>query len=168
MPLFTHKNKLHLGKILIFIGVFLLIIALLSGIYLVKYNNSSTPLPADITKNASFGVYSLPEPIRGYEINKDETSYTNNKLVFTYQSPNNKLIFTEQAKPNNFDIKDFKEGQGLQEVREMNIPAAQALAGKVLGKEVFIVAKPETLITVVSTNSTDTALIEEALKSLAL
>ncbi|OYW86028.1 hypothetical protein B7Z17_01255, partial [Candidatus Saccharibacteria bacterium 32-49-10] len=60
------------------------------------------------------------------------------------------IAVTQQNKPDAFDLESVKKGNGMSELRNVSVPDAQTIAGTVLGRQTAIVAKPETMITIVN------------------
>lgn len=110
-------------------------------------------IPAAIRQSATFPLYA-PDPA-DFTISPGTPSYGNS--VFIYQTipatpgSTDSYIVSQQAKPNGFNLAEYKTSLGMTDIKELTLPTGLAISGKVLSRTVLILVADQTLISISST-----------------
>jgi len=137
-------------------------LAIVGGSLFFYMHYTSGPLPASITKNASFALY-YPSPIpTGYAYKKNSAKLENDILFFTLQSDsNNTITISEQTIPP--DPPDLTHLTGFTDFQTL---AGNTAVGTNLGQPIAIILSNTTLITITGARTVPGDIVSETAKAM--
>lgn len=144
------NKKNRTKKVIITMLLIVLCGATGGGVFLYsKTSNPSSPFPQSIVSQATFPLY-YPEKLENnYVIDTTSLGYSAGTLLFVLRSGENTVTISEQKKPRYFDLNEFKDGRGMTTSRSLQVIGGQGIAGLVMGRQSYIIAKQDTIITIV-------------------
>lgn len=150
-----------------FVIIILSIGAISSVAYLLMHNKTTQtdPIPAGIKAQVDFPLYypaTLP-----VEFSFDEITYDSEAgaVIYKYTSGDKYLLFTLQKKGEGIDYNKLRDTQ-MTEVREVSVPAGQAVMGVLEKQLVSTIFSGNTLIFINATGTSTPQDLETATRSL--
>ena len=155
------ENQRH-RRLGLWSGFALAVVLAITGSFLffyMHYNNS--PLPASITKNASFPVY-YPSPLpTGYTYKKNSAKLESGIVFFALQNAGDTVTISEQAVPPN--PPDLTHLTGFTDFQTI---AGDTAVGTSLGKPIAITLSNTTLITITGARTVPSDVIAAMAKTM--
>jgi hypothetical protein len=159
------KNKRFITLASILLGV--VIVAAGTFMWLKDEPIQKDPITADIAAQVDFPLYypaSLPSEFKFEEITYDSGA---GAVIYNYVSGDKRLLFTQQRKSDSIDYNLLRDTQ-MTEVREISVPAGQAVMGILEKQLISAVFSGNTLIFINATGTSTPQDLEAATRSLAL
>lgn len=129
-----------------FAGLIALGIVLGTAVWFFAYH--MVPLvPASITNQLSFPVYSPASLPQGYSVDRRSVRYENGLLTYKLISPLGLIVVTQQQRPDDFKTDQLGD-QGFDELQPFTVTIGPAVTGKQQGRMVGLVFAQKTLISV--------------------
>jgi len=137
------------------------VLAIIGGSLFFYIHHDSDPLPASITKNASFALY-YPSPVpTGYAYKKGSAKINDGVVFFTLNSADYDITVSEQQAP--FNPPQLSNLPGFTTIQTS---AGSSVIGVTLQKPIAITLTNTTLITITGTEKTPSDVVATLAKTM--